>query len=142
MRPFVNGHHRPYKDNHKRNKRNLQQQRIKRSAKLRESYGVRNTKKILRTALLNVDGLDEVTLEDVKTTVNNKKPDVVILLETKRRLENCDADADIPGYSLNEARRSDAAGDKEGGGIALYTRLSDGLIFQPHTPDIDEQNEK
>ena len=141
MRPFVKGHHRPYKDNQKSKKRSLQQLRMKRSAKLREYYGVRNTKKILRSALLNVDGLDEVSLEDVKATVSTKQPDVLILLETKRRMEACDTVADIPGYSLYEAKRSDAAGDKEGGGIALYTRLSDGLIFKHHTPDIDEENE-
>ena len=141
MRPYTTGHHRPHKTNHQGVKRGVQQLRVKRSVKLRETHGVRNSKKVLRSALLNVDGLDEVTLEDVKTTVSSKKPDIVVLLETKRRVECCDVAADIPEYSLHEARRSDAAGDKEGGGIALYTRQSDGLLFKQHCPDINDPNE-
>ena len=141
MKPFDPGSKRPSKEQYHRNRRNIQNLRLKRSAKLRENYGIRKTKTILRSALLNVDGLNEVSLEDVKTTIYSKKPDVVVLLETKRRVESCDVDASIAGYSLHEARRSDAAGDKEGGGIALYTRLGDGILFKPHTPDINDQND-
>ena len=141
MRPYTLGHKRPHKANHQHTKRRVQRFRVKRSVKLRDNHGVRNSKTILRSALLNVDGLDEVSLEDVKTTVSSKKPDIVVLLETKRRVENCDLAADITEYSLHEARRSDAAGDKDGGGIALYTRQSDGLLFQPHSPDINDPNE-
>ena len=94
-----------------------------------------NTKRQLRSSLLNVDGLNEVSLDDVKCTVASKKPDIVILLETKRRLEECDIDVTIPGYSVHEALRSNVAEDKDGGGIALYTKLSDGLMFKRHTPD-------
>ena len=141
MRPYTLGHKRPHKANHQGTKRRVQQFRVKRSVKLRDNHGVRNSKTILRSALLNVDGLDEVSLEDVKTTVSSKKPDIVVLLETKRRVESCDLAADITEYSLHEARRSDAAGDKDGGGIALYTRQSDGLLFQPHSPDINDPNE-
>ena len=141
MRPFKKSHQIPTKDNHQGNRRSIRQLKVNKAVKLRESFGVKDSKKTLRSALLNVDGLDEVSLEDVKSTVSRKKPDVVLLLETKRRLETCDIDANIPGYSLHEARRSDAAGDKEGGGIALYTRLSDGLLFKPHNPDIENIEE-
>ena len=77
----------------------------------------------------------------MKCTVTSKKPDIVILLETMRRLEDCDLDVNIPGYSLHEARRSNAAQDKEGGGIALYTKLGDGLLFKNHAPEIADPAE-
>ena len=64
----------------------------------------------------------------------------MILLETKRRLEECDIDVTIPGYSVHEALRSNVAEDKDGGGIALYTKLSDGLMFKRHTPDINQSS--
>ena len=107
-------------------------------AKLRESVGVINSKKFLRSSLLNVDGLNEVSLADVESTVVKQKHDVVILLETKRRAEENGIDIRLPGYSLHEARRSNNAGDRDGGGIALYTKLGDGLIFKRHTPDITD----
>ena len=142
MRPFTLGSRRTRtSDKQHRNKRHSKQFHVMQSAKLRESCGVRKSKKILRSALLNVDGLDEVSLQDIKSTVASKKPDILFLLETKRRMESCDLDAEIPGYSLHEARRSDASGDKEGGGIALYTKLSDGIIFKNHNPDIDDPTE-
>ena len=100
MRPFKKSHQRPTKDNHQGNRRSIRQLKVNKAVKLCESFGVKDSKKTLRSALLNVDGLDEVSLEDVKSTVSRKKPDVVLLLETKRRLETCDIDANIPGYSL------------------------------------------
>ena len=141
MKPFIPGRRKSSKEQYHRNKRNIRNLGIKRSVKLRENYGIRDTKNILRSALLNVDGLNEVSIEEVKTTVHTKKPDVVVLLETKRRTESCDVDVNIPGYSLHEARRSDAAGDRDGGGIALYTRLGDGLVFNLHNPDIIDKND-
>ena len=39
------------------NKRSVQQVRLKRSARLRDFYGAVNTKRQLRSSLLNVDGL-------------------------------------------------------------------------------------
>ena len=136
MRPFGPNRHRSSKERFHQNKRRQKQFRLKRSAKLRESYGCAASKRFLRTSLLNVDGLNETTLEDVKSTITSQKPDLVFLLETNRRLEECHADIDIEGYSLHEALRSNVALDKEGGGIAMYTRQCDGLLFRLHTPDI------
>ena len=110
--------------------------RLKKQARVRESYGVVEEKKTLRASFLNVDGLSEATLEDVKHTVRLKTPDVVFLVETKRRLEDTSIDISIPGYKLHESLRSDLADDKDGGGIAVYTKLSDGILFKLHTPDI------
>ena len=122
------------------NRRRVNQFRYKKAAKQREGIGVIDRKKTLKTCFLNVDGLGEVTLENIRETVNVKNPDLVILVETKRRAEEIGTDIDIPGYGLHEVRRSDLSEDKDGGGIAVYTKLSDGLLFNIHTPNITNGN--
>ena len=104
--------------------------------KLRENVGVVSSKNFLKTSMLNVDGLTDTSMYDVQNFVDQNSPDVVFLLETKRRLEELATDIDIDGYENFEVRRSDVAGHKQGGGIACYTRKSEGLIFRRHTPDI------
>ena len=104
--------------------------------KLRSVVGVIEKKLNLKCALLNCDGLSLATLEDVKDVCLRKKPDLVFLLETKRREEDIGLKAAIDGYSLTETRRSDAAGDRGGGGIAVYTRQVDGLIYHEFNPEI------
>ena len=115
-------------------------QRAKHRVKLRGSHGVIQRKQHLRLCLLNVDGLSHSSLEDVKTVLNDKSPDLCFLLETKRRHEEHGSDISVPGYDVQEIRRSDAAGDKGGGGIACYTRKTDGIIFKEYTPPIPDPN--
>ena len=79
--------------------------------------------------MLNVDGLNESSFADVKYVLSNKSPDICILLETKRRLEEDGFCLDIPGYDVSEHRRSDLAGDKGGGEIAVFTKKADGLTL-------------
>ena len=43
-------------------------------------------------------------------------------------------------YTLREVRRSDAAGDKGGGGIAVYTRQLDGLVYKECSPEIQDRD--
>ena len=130
MRPYTT------KRNFHGRKRKVNQFRALKRAKLRDSVGVIHTKNLLRCSLLNVDGLNEASLDSVETMMVEKKPDVVILLEKKRRVEQSEMDISVPGYNLREARRSNNAGDRDGGGIALYTKLSDGILFKEHKPDI------
>ena len=104
--------------------------------KLREKVGVLSCKNDLRTSMLNVDGLSDTALADVEDFVLRTKPDVVSLLETKRRVEEMCTDISIPGYECFEVRRSDVAGHRPGGGIACYTKRSDGLIIRQHSPEI------
>ena len=108
------------------------------TVKLRSVVGTIQRKNDLKCAYINVDGLTYSSLEDVKEVMVKKKPDVCILVETKRREEQVGLDISIDGYSLKEVKRSDAAGEKGGGGIAYYTRLVDGLVFHDHNPDIEE----
>ena len=109
------------------------------SVKLRSVVGVIERKNNLKCALLNVDGLSLSTLEDIKEVCVKKKPDLVFILETKRREEDVGLKASIDGYSLIEVRRSDAAGDRGGGGIAVYTRQVDGLVYHEYNPEIKNE---
>ena len=104
--------------------------------KLRENVGVVSSKNTLKTAMLNVDGLSDTSLADVQDFIEKKSPDVVFLLETKRRMEELGTDISVEGYDHFEVKRSDVAEHKPGGGIACYTRKTDGLVFRRHSPDI------
>ena len=90
----------------------------------------------LNVALLNMDGLTEVTLADVKDTLDIKKPDLLFGLETKRREEEYGSDISIEDYEVHEVRRSDVAGDKDGGGLVVWRRVRDGLLLRHYAPKI------
>ena len=109
------GGHRPSKQQLHQNRRKVKQFRLNGSAKRREHYGAVATKQFLRTSLLNVDGLSESSLDDIRGTIKSQKPDIVFILETKRRQEECHDDVTVPGYALHEALRSNISEDKEGG---------------------------
>ena len=127
------------KDALHRFKRSVKQCKLRKQAKLRESVGTIGAKNILRCSLLNINGLSETSLTNVESVIGTENPDIVILLETKRRVEESGIDISVPGYSVHEARRSDDAGDRDGGGIAVYTKLSDGILFKHYQPDIADQ---
>ena len=115
-----------------RQTRNKKRQRLKNEGRI----GVVDRKHSLKLGLLNVDGLSASTFEDVQSVIDRKSLDVCILLETKRRHEEIGTDITIPGYDVKEIRRSDTADDKGGGGIAYYTKQSDGVLFREHSPPI------
>ena len=110
--------------------------RIHRKAKLRESVGVVDVKQSLKIDLLNVDGLTETSLWDVEQTIERKSPDLVILLETKRRREEIPIKVEYDDYEVFERRRSDGVGDKAGGGIMMLARNKNGLVFKEYNPRI------
>ena len=83
--------------------------------RLRDRVGVVGSKDNLKTALLNVDGLSDTSLADVQDFVANNSPDVVFLLETKRRMEELGTDITIDDYDHFEVKRSDVSKDKQGG---------------------------
>ena len=104
--------------------------------KLREQVGQLLCKDNLKSSFINIDGFSDAKLEDITSTVLSRSPDMFFLLETKRREEEIGMDISVPGYDVNELRRSDISGDRQGGGIAFYTKNSTGLVFKRHTPDI------
>ena len=114
---------------------------LHKSSLLKESCGSIQKKTKLKCCMLNVNGLNDSTLADVKNVLATKCPDICILLETKRRFEDEGINLDIPGYEVSECRRSDLAGDKGGGGIAIYTRKADGTIFKDFDPDLPDPNQ-
>ena len=111
---------------------------VHKSVRLKESYGAVGKMNKLSCSLLNVNGLTEDSLADVKDVLMRKQPDLCVLLETKLRLEEDGLCLDVPGYDVVERRRSDMAGDRGGGGLAVYTRKRDGLVFRQHEPIIDD----
>ena len=120
-----------------RSKKRVRHYRNKRKhTQLRESYGTIDTKNVLRCSLLNINGLNEASLANVETVVGAEEPDLIFLLETKRRMEESGIDISMPGYSVHEAKRSNNAGDRDGGGIVVYTKMSDGISFKQYQPDI------
>ena len=108
--------------------------------KLREIYGAKKLQSHLSTAFLNVDGLSDAKLADVVSYAEQCSPDIIFLLETKRRLEEVGSDINIEGYDISEIRRSDTAGDKQGGGIACYTKNTRDIVFKSHTPQIEHED--
>ena len=85
-----------------------------------------------------MNGLCEESLADVRSTLLQRKPDVCVILETKRRTEDQGLNIEVEGYSVTESRRSDLASDRNGGGIAVYSRISEGLVFHDYDPDIQD----
>ena len=108
--------------------------------KLRENAGALHCQNHIISAFLNVDGLSDSTLEDVHYFASQQSPDIFVLLETKRRFEEFGSDISVPGYDLTEIRRSDAAGDKSGGGLAYYTKNTGGILFKRHSPNIEHKD--
>ena len=86
---------------------------------------------------LNVNGLSTSSVNDIQATVEAKKVDLVSITETKFRLEESPDHHVIPGYKFFEARRSNVAEDKGGGGILVYYR--EGLSVKKHSPLINSQ---
>ena len=108
--------------------------------KLREFYGAKKFQNHLSTSFLNVDGLSDAKLADVVSFAEQRSPDIIFLLESKRRLEEIGSDITIEGYETNEIRRSDTAGDKQGGGIVCYTKNTRDMVFKPHAPQIEHED--
>ena len=104
--------------------------------KLRQEACVLRCKNDLKASFLNIDGLSDAKLEDVTSAVLSKSPDIFFLLETKRRSEGIGIDISVPGYELCEIKRSDVAGDRAGGGIAVFTKNTEGFVFKHHSPPI------
>ena len=84
----------------------------------------------MRMAMLNCNGFNDVTRQELVNLTYTHRPEVIGILESKMRQEQEDDIVQIPNYRVVDIRRSDLAGDKSGGGILVYTRESEGLNFK------------
>ena len=126
----------------KRDRAHNHVQRTRRKERLIKYSSVSSDKKTtLKLGLLNIDGLSMSKLHDITSTTMAEALDIIVVLETKRSQEDCHEDITIPGYSCYETLRSEANGDKDGGGVAMYCRLAQGLVCTKYTPEIEDPEE-
>ena len=110
---------------------------FKKRKALRQDVGYVEEKSNLSVMALNVNGLTESSIHDIEAAIESKKSDLIAVTETKFRLEENPDHHNIQGYKFFEARRSNVAEDKGGGGIIVYYR--EGLSVTRHSPPIDGQ---
>lgn len=106
---------------------------------LKGNLGIITRKNSIKCMLLNVDGLSQISMEDVKNSVVCKDIDIVVLLETHFRAEQTLFHHKMNDFKFFETRRSDVAGDKQGGGIIVYCKVSEGLQTRVYKPDIESR---
>ena len=97
-------------------------------------------KKSISIGLLNVNGYSDVTAKDVEDAVSRQDIDIICVVETKKRLEDRDK-IRMKGFDVHETRRADVDEDKHGGGLAIFTRKKDGIIFNRYNPEIKDENQ-
>lgn len=96
-------------------------------------------KKSLSVGLLNVNGYSQTSAKDVEDAMSKLDVDVMCIVETKMRTEDRDK-IKMKGFDVYETRRADADGDKQGGGLAIFARRKDGIIFKRYDPEIKEED--
>ena len=79
--------------------------------------------------LHNCNGFDDLSEYDTVDLIKSQKPEILGILETHHREEDTKS-VKIPGYKTFESRRSDLAGDKEGGGIMVLAKETDGIKIE------------
>ena len=89
--------------------------------------------KTLGIGMLNLRGKSEQTIEDLKQIVVLQDLDVLCLVETHVRAEDKEG-VKLEGFDSHESRREGA--EKKGGGLAILTRVKDGIVFARHKPRI------
>ena len=110
---------------------------FKKQRALKHDVGYVEKKSSLCVMSLNVNGLTESSIHDIRASIEAKKVDIVSISETKFRLEESPDHHKIEGFNSFEARRSDVAEDKGGGGIIVYYR--EGLSVTRYSPPIAGQ---
>ena len=86
----------------------------------------RTAKEDIRVILHNCNGFDDITEYDTLNLIKSQKPEIVGILETHHREEDTKM-IKVPGYRTLETRRSDLAGDTEGGGIMVFMKETSGV---------------
>ena len=99
-------------------------------------------KQNVKIVSLNTNGFSELTENDVREVMRIQKPGLVGLLETKLRQEDGVREVEMSGYDVVDIRRSDLAGDKEGGGILVYSRQGGGIKYREKVFKIRKKENK
>ena len=102
----------------------------------RKALGVINRKQTLSLLYFNARGLSQSSLSDIKVALERKKSRCCHCSRNASSFTECSID----DYKVFETRRSDVAEDKCGGGISVYCKTSEGLMFKRFSPIIEEEN--
>ena len=106
----------------------------------RKSLGIINRKQTLSFLFFNTRGLSQSSLSDIKVALDRKQVDIAVIVETHHRLEQNFHEYSVDNYKSFETRRSDVDEDKSGGGILVYVKTSEGLMFKQFSPIIEEES--
>ena len=93
--------------------------------------GKKETKQVWRSFKYlthNLNGLTEMSENDLRATIKRMNLDIVGVMETKLRQEDS-KEMELEGYRKFEARRSDLAEDRAGGGVMVLAKDSDDIRF-------------
>ena len=89
-------------------------------------------KKSFVIGLLNIQGVSEQGIEDLKRIVHLQDVQMLCLVETHVRKEDKDG-ISIPGFDSHQSLRE--GNEKKGGGLAILTRKG-GIVFSRHQPSV------
>ena len=78
----------------------------------------------VKVVSFNTNGWSEMSENHTRELARTQRPGLIGVLETKLRQEDGGRDVEIPDYDVVDVRRLDLAGDKEGGGILVYSKQS------------------
>ena len=98
---------------------------------------VKNDVKIVS---FNCNGFNEMSENDTRDLMRTQKPGLVGVLETKLRREDGVREVEIPDYAVVDVRRSDLAGDKEGGGILVYCKQGGSVKYKERVFKVKKEN--
>ena len=87
----------------------------------------------VKVVSFNADGWSEMSENDTRELARTQKPGLIGILETKLRQEDGSRNVEIPEYDVVDVRRSDLAGDKEGGGILVYSKQAGNVKYRERT---------
>ena len=96
----------------------------------------------VKVVSFNCNGWSEMSENDTMELARTQKPGIMGILETKLRQEDGSREVEIPEYDVVDVRRSDLAGDKEGGGILIYTRQAGNVKYREKTFRIKKKEHK
>ena len=93
-------------------------------------------RKYIRLGCLNTDGWGMQKEFDIQAAIESKNIDVFSVIETHLRKGDKEKLL-LKGFTVFETRRSEGA--KKGGGIAVFARKTNGVVYKKHSPAIKKQ---